>query len=232
MPTTLIPTYATGATTKPTGVTVTSAERATTDDLLREQIGDLPLNVAFVADTLSAALSHERCGVHLYRSVAGRTLNPEFRKQYEHFLGETERHVELLEQLVTAMGASPQYVSPKARLTEAVDSKLLETTFLFAGSGDPVLAEMCMLEAVLLAETIDHSNWMGIANLTTELPDGDLRTAFQEAVDEVLAQETEHLTWASDKRLELMTLLASPQMERAPDASVEDLERAAATLFD
>src|SRR5690606_31754398 len=120
------------------------------------------------------------------RSCAGRTLNAEFRQQYEHFLGETERHVELLEELITAMGGSPQYVSPKARLTEGVDSKLLETTFMLTGSGDPILAEMSMLEAVLLAETIDHSNWMGIANLTMELPEGKLRKAFQKAVDEVL----------------------------------------------
>jgi hypothetical protein len=34
------------------------------------------VNGPFVADLLSAALAHERCGRHLYRSCEGRTNNP------------------------------------------------------------------------------------------------------------------------------------------------------------
>ncbi len=33
------------------------------------------LNAPFVADLLSACLAHERCGVHLYRSIAGRSTS-------------------------------------------------------------------------------------------------------------------------------------------------------------
>ena len=69
-------------------------------------------------------LAHERCGTHLYRSVAGRTNNPVLQAQYEEFGDETERHVEILEELVTAAGGNPNYVSPAARATEGTDAKL------------------------------------------------------------------------------------------------------------
>jgi hypothetical protein len=72
---------------------------------------------------------------------------------------ETERHVEIDEQLIIAMGGNPSYVSPMARAVELTDSKTLEATFLLAGSVDVMTAEMVMLDAVFLAESMCHHNW-------------------------------------------------------------------------
>ena len=44
-----------------------------------------------------------------------------------------------------------------------------------------------MLDAVFLAETIDHANWVTLGALTELLPDGALRRAFEAAVGEVEA---------------------------------------------
>jgi rubrerythrin len=168
------------------------------------------VNSAFVANLLSAMLTHERCGVHLYRSVAGRTTEPAARERYEAFGQQTLRHVEILEHVIAGAGGNPNYVSLHARAVEGANSKLLESTFVFGGSSDPITQEMALLDAVFLAETIDQANWSTLAALTAQLPESALRRAFQAAVDEVEAQEDEHLGWAKETRQQLVLRLAAP----------------------
>jgi hypothetical protein len=89
-----------------------------------------------------------------------------------------------------------------------MNSKLVESTFMLAGGLDVMTQEMAMLDAVLLAETIDHSNWKAIRALSAELPEGSIRTGFERAADEVEEQEDEHYHWAADTRARLTMLQA------------------------
>lgn len=219
----LTPTKATGGTVKANPVTYAEADRLVTDDTLEAALS-LPgsLNVAFAVDLLSAFLSHERCGRHLYRSVAGRTNNPLLQQRYEHFGSETGRHAEILEELITFAGGNPSYVSPMARAVEATDSKMLESTFLLAGSLDPMTAETAMLDAVFVAESVDQANWQAMRQLAGELPEGEARDRFDDAVSEVLDQEEEHLTWAHETRAKLTMLqVKSSAMAKAGQKAEE-----------
>jgi rubrerythrin len=193
---TLTPTKATGSTAKASEVTYVEPDQAVTDDLLRAEVSADGVDAAVLADVLSACLAHERCGVHLYRSVAGRTTRPELRSQYEAFGAQTERHVEILEGVVLGAGGNPSYVSPMARATEAMNTNVLQSTFLAPGGLEPAELELVMLDAVHLAETTDHANWEMLALVASQLPDGDLRTALAAAVAEVQPQEDEHYGWA------------------------------------
>jgi rubrerythrin len=175
------------------------------------------LDPAFTADLLSACLAHERCGVHLYRSVAGRTTIDELRARYQEFGAETAEHVRLLEELIGASGGDPQYVSPSARATEKAAAGLLESTFMLAGSVDDVTAELAMLEAVMLAEAKDHANWELLADLATRMADGEVRTRAEAVTSEVLAQEEEHYSWAHDARAEMLLRLAGGGQEPVID---------------
>ena len=219
----LTPTYDTGARGKPMTYVSISPGREVDDDALAAMLPDLGLNTPFVADIMSAVLAHERCGRHLYRSVAGRTLNPLLRSKYEEFGDETQRHAEILEGLITAMGGDPQYVSPAARATEASDTKTLESTFLLSGSVDVMTAEMVMLDAVLAAEAIDHANWVAMAALAPQLPAGDLADRFRAAVDEVLGEEDKHLEWARETRTQMITLQASSATMTKVAAKAEEM---------
>jgi hypothetical protein len=202
----LTPTRAVGATARAVGWSVPDpAATVTPADLKQPFPAELRLDRGFLADVLSSMLTHERCGVHLYRSVATRAVGSSLRERFEAFGGETLRHVELLEELITSAGGNPGYVSPSARATEARASKLLESTFLLAGSIDPVTAELGLVEAVFLAETIDHANWQTMARLRDALPQGDLRAAVERAVAEVEPQEDEHLEWAKTTRASLLS---------------------------
>lgn len=219
----LTPTKLLGATTKASDLVYVEPDRRQTDESLAAALGKTHLNAAFVADLLSAVLTHERCGRHLYRSVAGRTQNPVLRRQYEHFGEETGEHVAVLEELVSAMGGSPTYVSPLARAVEAQAGKLVESTFLLGGSADPMTREMVMLDAVFVAESVDRSNWELLGELCGELPDDDVGRRFREAVREVSAQEEEHLGWAADTRAKTAMLQARSAVVSEPGATAEEM---------
>lgn len=220
---TLTPTAANAATTKASDVVSVVPPLTMTDEKLKQSIALDGLNVPFIADLVSSFLAHERCGRHLYRSVAGRTNNPVLKKRYEQFGAETERHVEIYEDLVTAMGGSPYYVSPAARAVEATDSKLLESTFLLGGSIDIMTEEMVMLDAVLLAESVCHANWQAMGQLGHELPEGDIRTKWLAAVEEVEQQEDEHLEWAREARMKMALVQARSPAMAAAGAKAEEL---------
>src|ERR1044072_3466125 len=126
--TTLTPTKLAGAQSQANDYLYVEPDITMTPATLAELFPDA-VNRAFVADLLSAMLTHERCGVHLYRSVAGRTTEPAAREKYEEFGRQTLRHVEILEQLIAGTGGNPNYVSYRARAVEGTNSKLLESTF-------------------------------------------------------------------------------------------------------
>jgi rubrerythrin len=220
---TLTPTKATGGAAQPMPALYIEPERQVTPDMLERPFAGTGLNGAFVSDFLSAALAHERCGRHLYRSCEGRSNNPILKAKYQEFGAETERHVEILERLIAAAGGNPSYVSAQARAVDGMDAKLLASTFLLSGSVDVMTEEMAMLDAVFLAESVDHANWQALAELTSQLPEGELRDAFQQAVDEVEQQEDKHLEWAQQTRARLTMLQARSDMLSGIGAKAEEL---------
>ena len=174
---TIVVTSETGGTAQPAEAVYVPPDRQVHDAGSSTALAEAGVDAPFVADLLSACLAHERCGVHLYRSVAGRTADAELRAQYEHFGDETRDHVERLEQLIAAADGDPQYVSASARATEKAGAGLLESTYLLSGSVDPMTAELAMLEAVMLAEAKDHANWELLAQLAAAMTDGDAAPA-------------------------------------------------------
>jgi rubrerythrin len=229
----LTPTKDTGGVTKALPGVYAEPDRYVDDESLAAAMADTGLNGAFLADLLSAVLTHERCGRHLYRSLEGRTTNPILQGKYREFGAETERHVDLLETLVAGGGGNPSYLSPLARAVEGTDSNLLQSTFLLRGSIDLAAAEMAMLDAVALAESMDHANWQLMAKVSEQLPPGTLREQFQAAVDEVQPQEDDHLTWALETKERLTLLQLSPNEASSLDEQAEQrLERVRNWLAD
>jgi rubrerythrin len=201
---TVVVTRAVGATAKPVGLLYVEPELQMADAGSGTALEQTGLDPARMADLMSACVAHERCGVHLYRSVAGRTTMDDLRAQYEHFGEETLEHVRILEELIAGAGGDPHYVSPSARATEKAAAGLLESTYMLEGSVDPMTAELAMVEAVVLAETKDHGNWQLLALLAAQMQPGDVRTQLEAAVDTVLAQEEEHSGWAAMARTRML----------------------------
>jgi len=215
-----------GATTQ-TGVAVYAEPGCTvTPDALQVVSENTGLNGPFLADFLSGMLTHERCGRHLYRSVEGRTQNPILQNKYREFGAETERHAEILEQLIAQAGGNPNYVSPTARAIELADVKTLEASFLGSGSVDLMTAEMAMLDAVFLAESADHANWKTLSQLVEHVTPGPVQDAFRSACEEVEAQEDDHLGWATEMKSKLVVMQArSTMMQKVGEKTEEVVAR-------
>ncbi len=219
----LTPTAEDRATSKAVGMTVVRPANTITDEALDRQLAPVGLHAAYTADLLSAFLTHERCGRHLYRSVAQRTANPVLQRHYTEFGEETERHVEIYENLISTMGGDPAYVSPLARGVELTDAKLLESTFLLGGSVNLMAQESIMLDAVFLAEAMCHANWKTVGELCQHMDEGSIRDQVQSAYDEVEAEEDEHISWATEMRTRLVLLQADHSAMAAAGAKAEEL---------
>lgn len=220
---TTVVTKATGGSAKPVGALYIEPALQVPDAGSGTALVDTGLQPSLTADLLSACLAHERCGVHLYRSVWARTTLDELRERYQHFGEETLEHVRLLEELITASGGDPMYVSPSARATEKAGAGLVESTYILDGSVDPATAELAMLEAVVLAEAKDHANWELLAQLAAAMSEGEVRTQLEAVSSQVLAQEEEHVTWARDTRAEMLFGLATGGARARGSAETIDL---------
>jgi hypothetical protein len=221
--TVLIPTKENGATAQPAPVLYVEPVQQVTPRALADLMPGSGLNPTFVADLLSAMLTHERCGVHLYRSSATRSNNPILQAKYREFGEQTERHVEILEHLIGAAGGDPNYVSPRARSVEAMNAHLLQSTFLTDGALDPMSAEAAILDGVYLAESICQANWKTMRVLCESMDAGGLRDTFEAAVDEVEVQEDAHLEWPREMRQRLVLLQAKSSTMAAASEKAEEL---------
>jgi ferritin-like metal-binding protein YciE len=201
-----------GGTAKVAGILYGELDRQVADAGSNTDLASTGLNAAYLADFLSACLAHERCGVHLYRSVAGRTMLAELRERYEEFGRETEEHVSLLEELVLGAGGNPNYVSPAARGSEKAAAGLLESTWALGGSIDDATEELMMIEAVMVAEAKCLGNWQLLANIATDMADGEVKRQFTSTTADVLAEESEHYGWATEARTRMIYGLATVPM--------------------
>jgi hypothetical protein len=229
---TLTPTYDTGATTMPIGAVVPPPERAIDEQQLEMAVQLPGINVPFLLGALSEILTHERCGTHLYRSVAARSLNPMLKRKYQQFGEQTLRHAELLEELITTLGGDPQYVSPAARALQGADTKLIESTWALDGSLDPMTAEAVMLTAVFIAESVDHANWQLLASMVPMMPEGEIQDTLRRIVDEVEAQEDEHLSWAHDTRARLAMMQTKSTTMAKAGMKAEEMVATIKSWFD
>ena len=186
-----------GGKTVPTAMTVVSPEQEMPIEVLREFAAGAGVDGRAFADLLSAFVAHERDGVHLYRAAAERTTNEEWRRRYEEFGVERAGHVQVYEELIERLGGDPAYVSPAARMMTYCNSKLLESA-LISGSVTPELVELADLESVLTSETNCHRNWELLGDLIERMPEGQVRGALADAVEQVEDDADKHLAWARE----------------------------------
>jgi|GEM_PF-3941399 len=167
-------------------------------------------------DKLSEFLMVEQAGAQLYRVAASRATRDHLRSKYEEFGKETEHHREVLTRLIEELDGDPNYVSPTARVAQARGESMLDLALRVDGLSEDEICAMD-LESVLLAETKDQADWEFLAELAPQIEDAAMRTAVERAVDEVEAEEDEHLEW-SRAQLASMTMEmvqgAAPSPER------------------
>jgi hypothetical protein len=113
----------TGATIKPGPMITAVAERTATDEQLAAVGRGTGLNGPFLADQLSAWVTHQRMGGNLLRTLEARTSNVVLQGMYVALKKSNDRAIGAWESLIGELGGNPQYASPPARMQEGMDAR-------------------------------------------------------------------------------------------------------------
>lgn len=143
-------------------------------------------------ELLLQALEHEMGGVLVYQAALECAVNDDLREEWNEYLTQTRRHVEVLTNTCTALGLDPGEMTPGRQVVHHTGKSLVVAMKMALAANDPPAAELVACDCVVLAETKDHANWELIGLAAKELT-GDEARVLQQAYDGVEDEEDEHL---------------------------------------
>ena len=179
---------------------------------------------AWLQQFLSEMLAVEQGGVTLYERALEELSHNDLRSKLEQFHQQTQRHVQLCEDMLSAAGGNEDEMSPGAQAAEHKAEGLLSAEV------PEELNDINNLENLVLAETKDHWNWELLGSLMEQIEHRELKKLIRRAVREVRKQEHDHLSWSQKTLTRLATEAAhhQPEMEDAEEGSEPDEEEAGA----
>lgn len=142
-------------------------------------------------ELLQQMLETEIGGVKVYETALTCALNGELKEEWEKYLEQTRRHVEIVTTLMAELGVPPAE-TPGREVVRHIGGSLVAAMKLAKGTAPAEAAEIVACECVVHAETKDHSNWE-LLTLYAEAARGAERKAIQAALEEVDHEEDEHL---------------------------------------
>jgi hypothetical protein len=190
---------------------------------------------AQLKELLLQSLEHERGGVIVYQTALECVINEDLGEEWEKYLGQTEKHVELLTTACEALGLDPDEMTPGRKIVQHTGKSLVVAMKMALAASDPPAAELVACECVVLAETKDHFDWELIGECAKALQ-GERKAALMDAYEQVEDEEDEHLYhtrgWCRElwlKSLGLKAVLPPPEEKKdvktAIDAAKVEQER-------
>lgn len=182
---------------------------------------DSALNHEWLKQFLSEMLEVERGGVEMYNRALEQLAHDDLRSKLEQFHEQTERHVELCEEMLIAAGGNEDEMSRAAQDAEHKAQGLLSAEV------PDHMKDINKLENLVLAEIKDHCNWELLGSLMEKIEERDLKKVVSRAVREVRKQENDHLTWSQKMLTRLGTEAAHQPSEMEEGGEGEDDEEEA-----
>ena len=171
------------------------------------------------------ALETEMGGVEVYETALRCVQNDDLRDEWEEYLEQTKRHVQILNDVCKELGLDPERATPGRDVVRHIGEALVQAMQMAIDAGDEKDAEIVAAECVTLAETKDHANWGLIGSLAKSLSN-EARQALSKAHEQVEDEEDEHLYhsagWARELALDALGLPA----ELPPPEEEEDVHSA------
>ena len=171
-------------------------------------------------ELLYQALETEIGGVQVYENAVKCAQNDDLKKEWQKYLEETRKHVEIVKHVFEGLGLDPSVETPGRLIVREKAATLVKSMQTALSAGDPAAAQLVAAEAVVDAETKDHQNWEVIGIVIGEVS-GDTKKYLKEAHEEVEEQEDEHLYhtmgWARELWIEslgLKAVLPPPEEEK------------------
>jgi rubrerythrin len=169
---------------------------------------------------LYEALETEEGGVKIYETALRAAANEDLREEWEEYLEQTRRHVQIVRELCEALGLDVEKETPGRKVVRTIGDALVEAMQLAQKSAPPEAAQIVAAECVVMAETKDHLNWELIGEAAKKAT-GEEKKALKKAFDEVEDEEDEHLYhttgWARELHIEALgmpAVLPPPEEEK------------------
>jgi len=174
-----------------------------------------------VTELVYQALETEKGGVQIYETALKCAVNADLKKEWEEYLEQTRRHVQVVLNVIETLGLDPEQETPGRQVVRHIGESLVEAMEMALDSApNGEAAELVACECVVLAETKDHLNWELIHEVADKIK-GQSREALQAAYEEVEEQEDEHLYhttgWGRElwiKSLGMPAVLPPPEEEK------------------
>jgi rubrerythrin len=141
---------------------------------------------------LYEALETEMGGVQVYKTALRCAVNEELKQEWNEYLEQTQRHVEIVRELCQKFGLDPDAETPGRKVVRHIGESLVKAMEMALQSGKPEAAQIVAAECVVEAETKDHLNWQLIFEAAKKIT-GENGKALKIAHEEVEEQEDEHL---------------------------------------
>jgi len=144
-----------------------------------------------LTELLQQMLETELGGVSIYETALGCIVNDDLGNEWEEYLEQTKRHVEILQALFQELGVADQDTDGR-QVVRHIGKSLVAAMEMAKGGGKPEAAELVACECVVFAETKDHMNWELLSKYAKSAK-GKEATALSAACQEVEDEEDEHI---------------------------------------
>jgi hypothetical protein len=153
---------------------------------------EVSMERAQVEGLIYQALETELGGVQVYTTALRCVQNEDLQEEWEEYLEQTTRHVEVMQGVCQELGLNVDKDTPGRQIVRSKGQALVAAMEAALKAGDPAAAELVACECVVDAETKDHQNWE-LMRMVSEKLAGDERKVLSDACDEVEDEEDEHL---------------------------------------
>ena len=187
---------------------------------------------AQLKELLLQSLVHERGGALVYQAALECAVNKDLRKEWEKYLAQTQKHVEVLTGVCDCLGIDAGEMTPGCVIVQHTGKSLVIAIRMALAEGNPAAAELVACESVLLAETKDHADWELLGECAKAL-EGEAAATLAAACEEIEDEEDEHLChtqgWCRElwlKSLGLKAVLPPPEERKdVKSASADEAAR-------
>jgi rubrerythrin len=149
------------------------------------------MEMEVVKELILQSLEHEKGGIKVYETALKCAQNEDLKEEWEKYHQETERHVQILQDVCSQMQLDAEEQTPGRKIVHDMGAALVAAMEAALGAGDEDQAEVVAAECVVLAEEKDHSNWQLIGEVAKKMTGAEGK-ALKEAYEEVEDQEDEH----------------------------------------
>jgi len=146
-----------------------------------------------IKELILQSLETEMGGVQVYETALECAINEELHEEWEEYLEQTKRHVEIVQDLCQQLGIDPEEETPGRDVVRHIGESLVSAMRMALESdAPPEAAQLVACECVVFAETKDHANWELIGECAQKSK-GEQGKALKDAYEEVENEEDEHL---------------------------------------